>query len=352
MSVVFAGRGANCPRSGEGTGAGAEEEVTQGEVTQGEEDATRVTTTMSDAGERMYAREPELVGAQAIATRTSGSCIVGDSMLRISPALALMLALLIPVAAPSTAHADPRTSFLIEQLKSDDYRVRTQAALALGSSGDDSAVQPLCEALKDSKSSVKAAAATALSKLGKVSGLPCLEAAAAKESSFTVKSQLQKSAKELKEASLPPGLQKPPPPGPDSKYYVAIEVTNKSGRPVAEIEPLVRGTMQTKLLGKKGYAVAPKGETSVQGGQIVKGKKLKGFLITAIVEAPSYEGMDLKQVVRLTVWSYPGKALRGEYTLKLAQSNTSKGDTKSEDLLVKMCVEGGLENFFKTADAL
>jgi hypothetical protein len=40
-----------------------------------------------------------------------------------------------PRRDPRPALADPRTAFLVEQLKSsDDYRVRTQAALALGAS--------------------------------------------------------------------------------------------------------------------------------------------------------------------------------------------------------------------------
>jgi hypothetical protein len=271
-------------------------------------------------------------------------------MSRLVPAF--VLASLALSIMPRAALADPRTSFLVEQLKSDDYRVRTQAALALGSSGDDTAVQPLCGALGDTKASVKAAAATALGKLGKPSGLPCLQAAETKEKEFSVKSQIQKSVTVLKAASVPPGLQKPPPPGKDTKYYIAVEITNKTTRPSTEIEPLMRAAMQTKLLAQKGYAVAPKGETSVQGRQIVKGKALKGFLLMATVEPPTYDGGSLKQTVRLTVWGYPDKALKGEFALKLSQSNTSKGDTKSEEALMKMSVESAIDNFFKVADTL
>jgi hypothetical protein len=255
----------------------------------------------------------------------------------------------IAALAPRDAHADPRTSFLVDQLKSDDYRVRTQAALALGSSGDDMAVQPLCDALKDSKASVKSAAATALGKLGKPAGLPCLESADAKETAPAVKSQMKSAISALKSGG---GLQAPPPPGKDAKFYIAIEVTNKSGRPTAEIEPLMRAAMQTKLLAQKGYAVAPKGETTGAGGQIVKSRKLKGFVLAAAVDPPIYEGGNLKQVVRLTVWTYPGKALKGEFSLKLTQSNTAKGDTQSENVLMKMSVESAIDNFLKAADTL
>ena len=92
--------------------------------------------------------------------------------------------------------------------------------------------------------------------------------------------------------------------------------------------------------------------TAGAGGQIVKGRNLKGFLLIAVVEPPVYEGGDLKQVVRLTVTSYPGKAIKGEFSLKLTQSNTAKGDKKSEDLLMKMSVESAIDNFLKAADTL
>src|SRR5262249_42605099 len=124
-------------------------------------------------------------------------------------------------------------------------------------------------------------------------------------------------------------------PGPDTKYYVAIQVTNKTARSASDIESIVRGAMQSKLLGKKGYAVAPKGESAAQGGQIVKGKKLKGYFLIATVEAPVYDGGSLTQVVRVSMWTYPDKALQGEFSPKLTQSGTNKGDTESENVLMK-----------------
>lgn len=305
------------------------------------------------SGESMCAR-PLWERARQALTARGASCILAGGMRRSSsPLVALGFVTAFSLLTSGAALADPRTSYLIEQLKSDDYRVRTQAALALGASGDDGAVQPLCDALtKDSKASVKTAAADALGKLGKPSGLTCLQTAEPKEPSPAVKTQITKSIAALKAASTPGALQPPPPPGKDAKYYCAIEVTNKSGRPITEVEPLLRAAMQTKLLSQKGYAVAPKGETAGAGGKILKSRNLKGFLLMAVVEPPVYEGGDLKQVVRLTVASYPGKAIKGEFSLKLTQSNTAKGDKKSEDLLMKMSVESAIDNFFKAADTL
>jgi hypothetical protein len=270
-------------------------------------------------------------------------------MRRLVPALVWLFVALAFTLAPSTSLAQTKTVQLAQQLKSsDDYRVRTQAALALGASGDAAAVKPLCDALGDSSASVKTAAAAALAKLGKPAGLPCLQKAESKETTSAVRAQIGKSIAALKNG----GATAPPPPGPNTKYYVAIEITNKSGRPEAEVEPMIRAAMQAKILSKAGYAVAPKGETVAQGGKIVSGKKLKGFYLIATVERPVYQGGSLTQVVRVSMWTYPGKALQGEFAPKLTQSDTPKSDKESEDLLMKMCVENAVETFHKVVASL
>jgi hypothetical protein len=251
-------------------------------------------------------------------------------------------------------HADPRTGYLADQLKSnDDYRVRTQAALALGASGDDDAVKPLCDALGDSNASVKVAAAAALGKLSKPAGVPCLQSASKKESSTSVKAQIDKSLASLQGGgSSAGGAAAPPPPDARTKVYVAIQVTNKTSRGASDVDALIRAAMQEKLLAKAGYAVAPKSETSAQGGPIVKAKKLKGFFLIATVEAPVYEGGNLSQTVRISMWSYPEKALQGEFAPKLTQSGTPKKDAESEDALMKLCVENAIESFQKVVASL
>ncbi len=272
--------------------------------------------------------------------------------------LAVVTALLAFVGvllAPRVGECDPRTGYLCDQLKTnDDYRVRTQAALALGASADDAAVKCLCDGLADSNVSVKVAAAAALGKLAKPAGVGCLKAAEAKESAPSVKSQIQKSIAALQTAggAGASGGAAPPAVDASTKVYVAIQVTNKTSRPAGEIEALVRAAMQAKILSKPGYAVAPKSETVAQGTTIVNGRKLKGFFLIATVEAPSYDGGNLTQIVRVSMWTYPGKALQGEFSPKLTQSGTPKGDTQSENLLMKMCVENAVETFQKVAASL
>lgn len=243
------------------------------------------------------------------------------------------------------ARADAKTAASIEQLRSnDDYRIRTQAALALGASADDGAVQPLCDALAgDVNVAVKVAAAAALGKLAKPGGLPCLEASLSKEPAPSVKAQATKAIASIKGAAVANGP--PPPPGPDAKYYVAIDVTNKTTRKPEEVDGMVRGAMQAKLLAAKEYAVAPKGETPAQGGAVVRGKKLKGFYLLAAVEPPVYDGSSLTQVVRVSAWTYPGKALTAEFAQRLTQSDTPTVDAASEVALIKSCVEAAVSAF-------
>lgn len=272
--------------------------------------------------------------------------------MRRPPILPSLLSFLAALLVATAASADPRTGFLIEQLKTnDDYRVRTQAALALGASADDAAVTPLCEALgADSNVSVKVAAAAALGKLGKPAGIPCLKDRESKESTSAVKSQIQKSLAALQGGggSSDSGAAL----GPDTKYYVAIQITNKTKRSAGDVESLMRGAMQSKLLSKKGFAVAPRGEAPDKGGQIVKSKNLKGYFLVATVEPPVYEGGNLTQVVRVSMFTYPGKALQGEVAPKLTQTGTNAGDTESETLLMKMCAENAIDSFQKIAASM
>jgi hypothetical protein len=79
-----------------------------------------------------------------------------------------LLAALVSVAL--TAPAKPRLDDLTARLASTDFRVRVQAALELGRSGDSRALSPLVGALDDQNASVRAAAAAALGKLGDTRG--------------------------------------------------------------------------------------------------------------------------------------------------------------------------------------
>ena len=277
-------------------------------------------------------------------TKAARWCTVKSPMRK---SVSLLVASLLFFAFLRESQAEPKTGFLTQQLKtSDDFRVRTQAALALGATGDDAAVKPLCDALGDDNAMVKQSAAAALGKLGKAGGHACLKTALAKETAAGPKKQMQKALDALA------GFAPPPPPGPDSKYYVSIDISNKSKRSADEVDSIVRSAMQSKLLRQTGYAVAPKGESSADAGKIVKSKKLAGYYLLASVEPPVYDGGNLTQVVRVSMWTYPTKALKGEFAPKLTQSDTPKADPEGEKALIKMCVENAVDTFTKVVASL
>jgi hypothetical protein len=244
----------------------------------------------------------------------------------------------------ATAYAD--TASFAKQLKdNDDYRVRTQAALALGASGDEAAVGPLCTALaKDSNVSVRVAAAAALGKLASPRGAPCLQSAQGRESNSSVKTQIDKSL-----ASLGGGSGGSVAAG--TKYYVAIAVTNKTTRSAGEIENIVRGAIQAKLQAVAGYAVAPKSESPAAGGALIKSKNLKGFYLLATVEAPVYSASSVLQVIRLGVFTYPDKSLKANLTQR-GELDVRGKDIEAENDLLKDGASKTAADFQKVINTL
>src|SRR5579859_6237675 len=216
------------------------------------------------------------------------------------------------IFATRMASAETKVGFLIDQLKNaTDFRLRTQAALSLGASDDPTAVTPLCGALDDTSDSVRSAAAAALGKLKNAAGLPCLRDHMS-EPKASVRSVIERSMTALQGSAAWPA--KPPPPGPNDTFYVAVgPSTDKAGGSDKTVEQIVGQAMQEKLLGLRGYAVAPQGETSAAAGGVIKRNNLKGYFLQARVEPPKTNSNGLTIQVRITMWSYPSKALQGEF---------------------------------------
>lgn len=239
----------------------------------------------------------------------------------------------------SPAYAQSKVSRLAKQLEdAEDFRVRTQAALALGASKSKSAVKPLCKALRDSNTTVRAAAAAALGKLAK-GGESCLEKRLAKEKSSSVKSVIRKSLAKMEDSA--PSIDS------STKYYVAIaEVSDKTERGGTAIERLTRKTLRKHLSKQDGFVVAPKDETKESAKALLaKHSKVTGFFLTPKVRKPSYAGGNLKVKVQVTVFTYPGKALKGMIPKSLTQQGVDGPDEDTEDELISMAFERALSQF-------
>ncbi len=265
-----------------------------------------------------------------------------------SLAFLIVASLALVAALPSVALAETRLELLSRELRtSDDYRVRVQAAAGLGALSDEGAVKPLCGGLADANATVRTAAAAGLAKLGKPGGVKCLEDASKTEKDTSAKAQILRSLDALK-----PGVPMPAAPTAASKYYVTLEITNKSSRKADDVDTIVRGAIQARVLAKKEFAMAAKSEAATVSAKVAADKKLKAFHLLVTVEAPEYKSNTLVQRLQVAMLSMPGKVLKGEVKPKLTQSDTSKVDPASEVELIKLCSESAADGFLKVAPTL
>ena len=116
-----------------------------------------------------------------------------------------------PAALPLAAQ--DRTQ-LVRILESDlDFRVRIQAAFALGNTRDASALDPLVRALADPNPAVRAAAATGLARLGNPRALTALRNLS-RDPSAAVRVQAERAIRQISgEGSTAPTAIPAPPPG-------------------------------------------------------------------------------------------------------------------------------------------
>ena len=253
----------------------------------------------------------------------------------------------------SSALADSRIDFLAQRLKypppegqQDDFRVRTNAALALGATNDDGAVAPLCGGLGDPSEVVRSAAAVALKRLGRSSSLDCLKARASVESNDGVKLQIQRAIEAIGGAGGGGGGGAAPPTNANAKYYVSLSsVANKTTRAQGEVESVVQGAIKSKLAALGEYQLAPSGESNDAAKAAIAKRKLKGFYLGISVEKFDYSDGQLRVSVKIAVFSYPGKDLRGEVPAAATAPGARPGDKGLEDQLMNAVAARAAELF-------
>lgn len=271
--------------------------------------------------------------------------------------VAVLVGMLAWFAFPHRAGADDRISFLADRLRypsdplPDDFKVRTKAALALGATDDDRAVEPLCTSIeRDPQQVVRRADAIALRRLARAEALPCLSRASAAEKVDEVRAEIDKTIEALGGSSGGGGDggggdgDNAPQAVPNAKYYVRIgRVTHNLTRSQAEAEKVVLTSLQAKLASLGRYQLAPARESPEQARAVLSKRGLKGYELGITVEASGSSG-NLRVVVKLAILSYPGKALQGEVA-PAASTSGKPGDARTEDLLINACAERAIEQF-------
>jgi hypothetical protein len=266
----------------------------------------------------------------------------------------LVFVLVLGLLGPGPARADDRTAFLVDRLKyppsaghSDDFRVRASAALALGTSNDDAAVQPLCQALADPNDAVRSSVAAALGRLARASSVDCLKARLASDSSAGVKGQIQKALDAISAngggSSAPTGAPKTVP---NAKFYVALSsVSNATGRAQADVDRIVLAAVRSKLDSLAKYQTAPANESADAARAVITRRNLTAYYLSLAVDKFDYSDGNLRVRVKVAVSSYPGKDLKGEVPAGITQTGVSPGDKSSEDNLMGMAAGRAIELF-------
>jgi hypothetical protein len=270
--------------------------------------------------------------------------------------VAATLATTLVSLSPRVAHADAeRVKFLADKLGSDDPRVRTSAALALGASNEDGAVDPLCGALKDSAEVVRQASAVALKRLGRPSAVPCLKARLDHEGNDGVKIAISRALESIGAGSGGGdggGSDDKPKLNKDAKYYISLStIANSTGRAQTEVEKIVVKAIRAKLEAAGTVQLAPTKESADEAKSTIKGRKMSGFYLAVAVDKFDYSNGNLRVKVKIGVFTYPGKSLLGNVDKALTKEGVSSGDKSSEDQLLDMAAGAASAQFAENASA-
>jgi hypothetical protein len=224
-----------------------------------------------------------------------------------------------------------------------DFRVRTQAALALGASRDRRAVVPLCQGVADGNRVVRIASATALSRLAQ-GGDGCIRRQLEAEADQQVKVALEKAlSKLLGEGGAEPAI------AAATRLYIAIDRLSGPER----LNGPVRAAFVRGVGGSGEVAIAPAGETVGQATDLLKKyAAARGFMLAPRAAKPTYEGDQLKVKLSVAILSYPDKAIVGSFTQNLAMAGVTSKDPKAEEELVIAAAESAMRKFLQIAPSL
>ena len=228
-----------------------------------------------------------------------------------------MLVVVLLATTASFARADSRLQFLSDQLRyppaagqPDDFRVRTNAALALGATNDDGAVSPLCGGLDDPSAVVRQAVAVALKKLARASSLDCMQRHLANETNDGVKTQLQHAIDAVNGGGGgggPPAVARTP-----STTSPSRRSRTTPRRSTADVEKIVHDAIAGKLGQLGEYQLAPTGESNTAAKAAIAKRLPEGVLPVRQRGQVRLFRRQFARPVKIAVFSYPGKDLRGE----------------------------------------
>lgn len=226
-----------------------------------------------------------------------------------------LLAACLGYARPTLA--DARTEFLMRMLQtSTQFRVRTQAALALGAQEPSPAVvSALAGALNDEHPAVRAASAAALERLKDPSALAALRRAQ-NDSDGTVRSAVRSAIASLESqgraasATTPSSAPTRTPSGP-ATFYVGVGVPGSQvGLSVSTLRSL-REHVIRQVTQLEGVRIAPENEDRRAAERVIAAGKLIGyFLDSSVTSIETRPDGSVRAQVSVVIGTYPGRDIR------------------------------------------
>jgi hypothetical protein len=234
------------------------------------------------------------------------------------------------LCAAQAARADSRTDFLVRMLlTSSQFRVRAQAALALGSSSPEaSAVSALTSALrKDEHPAVRAASASALERLQATGALAALRDAL-RDNDKAVRATAKRAVDALSRSVAPPPSSASAQQG-QSMFYVGV------GVPASQVASLTPGLLRSlrehvarEVLQFAGVRLAPEKETPAAAARELKAQKLTGYFIdSSVTSLETKPDGSIRAQVSVIVGTYPGRDMRAMLSGAATVSGVGFGDS-------------------------
>jgi hypothetical protein len=249
-------------------------------------------------------------------------------------------AVLLYLSSVSVAFADARTEFLIRMLStSEQFRVRTQAALALG--GQQSApdvTRALTNALSDEHPAVRAASAASLERLKDPTAAPALRAAQNDSDSSVrqaVRSALQAIASVA--SSAPASAASGSSSGSSGSaasstgpatYYVGVGVP---GSQIGLSQPSLRALRDhvvKEVTQIAGVRLAPENEDQRSAARVIGSAKLVGYFVdSSVTKVEERPDGSVRAQVSVIIGTYPGRDIRAMLSGAATLSGGGAGET-------------------------
>ena len=241
--------------------------------------------------------------------------------------LALLISLLCLATAPVSTAQDSRLQAAYRDLASgSDFRVRLAAALTIGKSGDPGARPALEKALEDPHPAVRAGAAAGLGAVGDGAAIAALQRASSKETTASVKSQMESTIKRLSGRG-----------GGKAKYLVAL------GRIESRVGGVPPGvTASLKSATRTRFAQVPGVEMLAEGADASDAARSRGLPVffidgslTALTKAQNANDVSYSARVEYLIRKIPEQSLKGTISGRaeaLADARSVRGQNELAQL--------------------